>query len=246
MSVSLRVEQAVLNNAAWCETVCRVHGVPGEFHDKLWLNRHPVPRFYPNAVTLSTQGSTAAQLTAIQDLVATDLPGGWGVKDSFCSLDLTALGFQPLFEAMWLWHAPFQPLPERAASGLHWTQIQKAPELARWETAWSGSPANTPSAPQPPLFVPALLANPDVVFIVAYRDREPVAGAIANRTDDVVGLSNVFVPPDDPVAFWAGCVAMVQEHFPGMPLVGYEHGQDLAFAQAVGFEILHPLKIWTW
>ena len=62
-----RVEQAARNNAVWCETICRVHGTPGEFHDTLWLNRHPVPRFYPNVVTtLATQTGMAAQLADIQ------------------------------------------------------------------------------------------------------------------------------------------------------------------------------------
>jgi len=62
-----RVEQAARNNAVWCETICRVHGTPGEFHDTLWLNRHPVPRFYPNVVTtLATQTGMAAQLAHIQ------------------------------------------------------------------------------------------------------------------------------------------------------------------------------------
>ena len=55
-----RVEQAARNNAVWCETVCRVHGTPGEFYNVLWLNRHPVPRFYPNVVTLSTQGGDSS------------------------------------------------------------------------------------------------------------------------------------------------------------------------------------------
>ena len=239
-----RVEQAARNNAVWCETVCRAHGTPGEFHDTLWLNRHLVPRFYPNVVTLSQDG-TAAQLAHIQALVAIGLPGRWGVKDSFCSLDLAALGFQSLFEATWLWRAPFQPLPNRAASGLHWTLVQSAPELAKWETAWSGSPANNPPTPQPRLFLPALLANPEIVFIVAYQDQELVAGAIAHHTDDVVGLSNVFVPPDDPMAFWAGCVSMAQERFPGVPMVGYEYGPALTIAREIGFEILQPLQVWT-
>jgi hypothetical protein len=243
--MSSRVEQAARNNAVWCETICCVHGTPGEFHDALWLNRHPVPRFYPNVVTLSTQDCKAAQLANIQALVAAGLPGSWGVKDSFFSLDLVALGFQPLFEATWLWRAPFQPLPNRAASGLHWTWVQSAPELAKWEIAWSGSPENNPSTQQPRLFLPALLANPEIVFIAAYQDQELVAGAIANHTDDVVGLSNVFVPPDDPVAFWASCVTMAQESFPGVPMVGYEHGPELAIAQEIGFEILQPLKVWT-
>jgi len=241
---SSRVAHAARSNAAWCETVCCTHSIPGEFHDALWLNRHPVPRFYPNVVTLATRDGMAAQLAHIQALMATDLPGGWGVKDSFCSLDLAALGFAPLFEATWLWRAPFQALPDRAASGLHWTWARSEAELEQWERAWSGSPAMNPSTPQQRLFLPALLAHPEIVFIVAYRDQELVAGAIAHHTGDVVGLSNVFVPPDDPVAFWAGCVTRAQERFPGVPMVGYEHGPALTIAQEVGFEMLRPLKVW--
>lgn len=240
-----RVEQAAHNNAVWCETICRVHGTSGEFHDALWLNRHPVPRFYPNVVTLAKQTGTAAQLAHIQALVATDLPGRWGVKDSFCTLNLAALGFQPLFDATWLWCAPFQPHPSRAASGLHWTWVRSVSELAQWETAWSGSPAHNPSPQHPRLFLPALLAHPEIVFIVAYQKQDVVAGAIAHHTDDVVGLSNVFVPPEEPVACWAGCVAMAQETFPGVPMVGYEHGPEIVIAQEIGFEVLQPLQVWT-
>ncbi len=67
---------------------------------------------------------------------------------------------------------------------------------------------------------------------------------LANRTDDVVGLSNVLVSAEDTVSFWAGCVATVHESFPGLPLVGYERGRELAVAQAVGFDLLQPLKVW--
>ena len=69
-SLSAQVAQAAYNNAHWCDTVCRAHGTPGEFHDHLWLNRHRVPRFYPNAVTLSATSGVADQLAAIHDLVA--------------------------------------------------------------------------------------------------------------------------------------------------------------------------------
>ena len=90
-----------------------------------------------------------------------------------------------------------------------------------------------------------MLTNPEIAFIAAYEGQTLVAGAIANRTDDVVGLSNVFVPPDDAEVFWTGCIAMAQEHFPDLPLVGYERGPQLAIAQEIGFEALQPLKVWT-
>jgi hypothetical protein len=239
-----RVEQAAENNAIWCDTICRAHGIPGEFHNELWLNRYAVPRFYPNVVTLSTQDDTATQLASIQALAATGLSGGWGIKDSFGSLDFNALGFQPLFEANWLWHEPFQPFPNRIASDLRWAWVKDASELARWETAWSGSESHDTSNRQSRLFLPTMLTNPEIGFVAAYQGQTIVAGAVANRTKDVVGLSNVFVPQDDQVSFYAGCVAVTHERFPDMPVVGYERGRELTIVQEIGFEILQPLKIW--
>ena len=125
-------------------------------------------------------------------LVAIGLPGGCGVKDSFCALDLAALGFQPLFDSTWLWRAPGQPLPSREASGLLWTCVQSASELAQWETAWSGSPANNPSSEHPRLFLPALLADPELVFT---RSR---SGDRLHRAAPVAGLDPVdrtWMPP---------------------------------------------------
>jgi hypothetical protein len=59
-----------------------------------------------------------------------------------------------------------------------------------------------------------------------------------------VGLSNIFGPAEGAAQVWAGCVAAASDAFPGLPLVGYEHGRELAVAQALGFEILGPLRIW--
>ena len=70
-----RMAQAARNNALWCDTVCRTHGIPGEFSDALWLNRHPVPRFYSNAVTLADPHAAAAQLAHLRALVASGPPG---------------------------------------------------------------------------------------------------------------------------------------------------------------------------
>lgn len=240
-----RAEQAARNNAIWCDTVCRAHGFPGEFHDSLWLNRHPVPRFYPNVVTLADEHRSAEQLTHIRDLIAADLPGSWAVKDSFSTLDLAALDFQPLFDATWIWREPSRPIPDAAVAGIRWIRIHDAPELAIWETAWNGSPEDDPSAPQPRVFLPSLLDDQDIVFIAAYRDQQIVAGAIAHRTGDVVGLSNVFAPAENTVSFWAGCVTTAHNCFPGLPLVSYGHGRELAIAQASGFELLLSLRVWV-
>jgi hypothetical protein len=76
---------AVANNARWCDAVCRSHGHPGTFTERMWVSaRHAVP-FYPNAITLSPD-VTAAETGADR---APSRP--YGVKDSFARLFQPAL-----------------------------------------------------------------------------------------------------------------------------------------------------------
>jgi hypothetical protein len=101
-SSSALLAQTAENNARWCDVICRAHGAPGELHEYLWLSRRPMPRFYPNVVTLSAEAGAAAQLAAVCELVDAGQLGSFAVKDSFASLDLAPLGFHVLFEATWL------------------------------------------------------------------------------------------------------------------------------------------------
>lgn len=64
---------------------------------------------------------------------------------------------------------------------------------------------------------------------------------VAHRGDGVVGLSN-FSGSDDA---WPGAVAAVAGAFPGLPVVGYEHGEALGNAMAHGAEPLGPLRVWV-
>lgn len=234
------LQQAVTNNAHWCETICASHGIPGEFHADLWLNRHPVPRFYPNVVTLTPTGDLA-QLGAIQELCAV-ASGPISVKDSFDCLDLVQLGMRSLFSASWLYRAPGLPKPDVPADLLRATRVQTAAELAQWELAWSGEPASSPPAP---LFLPALLGDPEIAIFALYHQQRLVAGAIASRTGAIVGVSNMFVLEAEPLHCWAGCIAAIMDCFPGLALVGYEQGNDLAIAQALGFEAVGSLRVWV-
>lgn len=246
-----QIAQAAHNNAVWCDTICRAHGQPGVFRDSIWINQHTVPRFYPNAVTLVAPPLLRAgegaggegQRASINDLVALRSAGSCSVKDSFCALDLAPLGFQLLFEAEWLWRPAALPPPDSDIAGIRWAKVSSADELAAWETAWNGVPADELASPAR-IFLPTLLADEQIAFIAAYRDQRIVAGAIANRTRAVVGVSNVYAPADDTAHYWAGCVASAIAAFPGMPLVGYERGDELAVACALGFERLGPLRVW--
>jgi hypothetical protein len=44
---------------------------------------------------------------------------------------------------------------------------------------------------------------------------------------------------------WEGVVRAVAELRPGLPIVGYERGEDLAAARRAGFTVLGPLRIWA-
>jgi hypothetical protein len=236
------VAQAVRNNAAWCDRVCRAHGRPGTFLEHIWANRQATPRFYPNAVTLSAEGS-AAQLASIRDLLGAGIPGPWAVKDSFCSLELAPFGFQMLCEASWLW----RPAPRTGTggqlAGVRWAKVDRADELVAWEKAWSGEASG--DLQHEPIFVPSLLADEAVCFVAGYQDGQIVAGAVGYHAADTVGVSNVFAPAEQAERYWAGCIGGIVDAFPGLPLVGYESGAELAIARSLGFAEVGTLRIWA-
>jgi hypothetical protein len=239
-----RAELAARNNAIWCDTVCRGHGVPGEFFDAVWVNRRPVPSFYPNLVTLRDAGDPTLVLEHLRGLAGLSLRGGWAVKDSFCTLDLGALGFAPLFDAQWIWHGSVQRNRQTPLSGIHWKQVTSAEELAIWETAWSAGAGVAATADRPRQFPPSLLADRDVLIFAGWRELRLVAGGIANHADGVVGLSNVFAPAGAGVSVWEGLVGNTQSAFPGLPLAGYQQGPGLEAAHACGFETVGTLRVW--
>jgi hypothetical protein len=227
---------AVANNAGWCDAVCRSHGYPGEFTARTWLSsRHAVP-FYPNAITLSPDAATA------DTQAARDPDLAYGVKDSFACLDLAPAGLAPLFDADWIAWDPAQG--RRPPAGLDWETADDAAALARWEAAWA---AGTDVAG---LFRPALLADPGCAFLGCHRDGALAGGAIAYTTAGVTGISNVFRtgPPGEtlpPGTLWRGAVLAAAALRPGLPVVGYEHGEDLAAAREAGGRVLGPLRVWT-
>jgi len=237
-----RTIRAARNNAQWCDAVCRAQGNPGEFHDDIWLNRHRVPRYYPNAGTLAEPSQR--QLELIDQLLAARLPSGWAIKDSFCMLDLSSRGFEVLFAAHWI-YLPISRVRNDATAAekaMRWKVVQSDHALAEWESAFSRSSGDTGGDR---IFLPSLLENKDIGILAGSRDDRIVAGAIANRSDDVVGWSNFFAPHSELRDRAVDSLAAIAGLFPDLPIVGYEHGDDLRHATALGFESLGPLRVWT-
>ncbi|WP_340684664.1 hypothetical protein LCL61_40705 [Amycolatopsis coloradensis] len=70
-----------------------------------------------------------------------------------------------------------------------------------------------------------------------------VAGVTANRDGDFAGLSNLYTQGDLDDA-WRGATSAVAASFPGLPITGYEHGEDLDAALRNGYTALGPLRVW--
>ncbi|WP_409234613.1 hypothetical protein [Streptomyces sp. PA5.6] len=227
---------AVRNNAAWCDAVCRSHGVGGTVEGGVWASALRTPPLYPDAVTLSPTATPDDVLPRI-DLSS---PGA-SVKDSFGTLDLSAAGFEVLFEAQWIHRPAPEPAPPRAGG---WEPVVGAERLLAWEAAWSGDGESEG------LFRPALLDDGAVFLAPAGTD--PVtaaphpfpAGAIAYPGAGAIGVSNLFAADDDLDAAWRSCLEAADRLWPGVPVVGYEHGDDLAAALRHGFEPVGPLRVW--
>jgi hypothetical protein len=168
----------------------------------------------------------------VRELETCGLPAGWGVKDSFRALSLDRLGFGVLLDAEWIIHPPARRRPVRS----EWERVATAEHLAEWEAAWgqSGDAAR--------IFVPALLARPDVAFLAMRRARRITGGLAAFRTEQGVVLSNAFGARG--AALEAG-VEAASDHFPDLPLIDWEPVEDLPAWRAMGFRSVGPLRIWT-
>lgn len=209
---------AALNNARWCDAVCRAHGHAGRMLPHMWVNAASVPRFYPNAITLAV-GETALeeQRSTVEILQKSNLPGRWSVKDSFHTLDLSRRGFDVLFEANWIRSA----MPgEGPSSDIVWTREDKGGE---------GLPFD----------------DPGFALFRGRRGFKVVAGFMLYRAEDGVGVSNVVAEAADAPAVWRSLTVLAAQTFPRLPLVGYESGRELKAAVAAGFEAGDKLRVWV-
>jgi hypothetical protein len=233
---------AARNNALWCDTVCRAHDRPGEFHETLWFTRLGTPRFYPDAVTIAGAEAAPVQLEAIANLISATRQREWFVKDSFHSLHLNSLGFEPLFDAEWIAMSGARPGVKDNKSEYRPTIVTDEAGLIAWEKSWADEEVKAAARPEPRVFMPRLIADTNVVFVSFQGEGGIAGGGILNRGAEVVGLSNLFGSKIDLV--WRSVTATAGEVFPGLPLVGYEHGNELAAAKLAGFETVGPLRVW--
>jgi len=232
--MNVTAARAALENARWCDLVCRAHGVPTVLEPSSWIALGPVPRHYPRLMTLGGPDRAGAHLAAAGALLEREQGSALAVKDSFGALDLAPLGLARLFEAEWIARPP-EAAPPGMASGSSWMRVGDAAGLVRWESAWGGAPGGVR------LFPPALLSTPGLDFVAVEREGEIVATCVLHRSDGVVGFSNAGGEYETALR---AAVDAARERHPGLPLVGYEHGDDLVAALEAGFRRRGPLVVW--
>jgi len=130
-------------------------------------------------------------------------------------------------------------LPAPPGPALRAARVGTAERLRDWQAAWQGCDGI------PDVFRPALLDDPSVLVLALHDGEDLRGGVVLNHGAGLVGLSNLFAAGGrDATAIWSAAISAAASHFPGLPLVGYEHGDDLAPALASGFSPAGPLRIW--
>jgi hypothetical protein len=217
------------NNAHWCDLVVRSHGGQGVFSPDAWTSPTRTPPLFPDAVTLIPSPRVPDLLSRIDAL------SGCTIKDSFASLDLTADGFNVLFDAQWI-TSPAHPDTEWGVPP-DWVQITDPDGFGLWKEAWCH-----PGGPRD-ILLPELLSEGAVVLGRIKNDRV-IAGGIVSGSARVAGLSNVFTGVGHESETWSALAQCARAFFPGLPLIGYERGEELAHAQSGGFQTAGALRVW--
>jgi hypothetical protein len=219
-----RIEQAVLNNINWCGIVCNSQDIRQRTREHVWGLLSKAPPFYPDIIT-SSRNATVEEVD--------DFIGGRdisSIKDSYANLDLSLLGFKILFEAEWIYH---NAISDITSMDTGWKRVKTEKDLTKW-TIRHGLEN---------VIRPELLKREDL-RIFSYEKEGKTAGFIANLGANVVGISNVFSMSNDFKHLWKEITNIVAFNFPGVPMAGYEHGDNLTAAIQSGWTSIGPLRVW--
>ena len=113
-------------------------------------------------------------------------------------------------------------------------------ELSLWERAWTQH-----DSADRPLFRPELLADPRCAILACRREDHLTAGVVTYAAGEVTGISNLFGAGLPAAQLWPSALQAVAARRPDLPIVGYEHGTDLAAARQAGCQALGPLRVWA-
>ncbi|PZM12144.1 hypothetical protein [Rhizobium tubonense] len=226
------LQLAIEDNIAWCSAVCAAHGSNEIVSSGAWTNLSSSPQFYPNIITRVPNSQTEV-CGLIERVRARNPLKGWGIKDSFCDLTLTHLGFEPILKGHWFGGTLAQgaAFPEN-----HWKKVASRDELLLWEVAWGGDQEKR-------IFTDALLSDQRIEFWYMRPGDTIEAGFISFRSRQSVGLSNWFSLNEQFSVRTAAMEVLGRRH-PGLPVVFWSSENDLEHEKATALQ-LAPLQVWV-
>ncbi|KIT16662.1 hypothetical protein [Jannaschia aquimarina] len=214
------------NNADLCAAIFRAHGLRFERDDRLLRCLDAPPPFYPGIVTLHPDVDP-------DEILGLAGRGAVAIKDSFATLDPTPLGCVVLSEACWIECDPCAgAMPEG------WGRVEDPAAFSAWRRTWRGDAGPDADC----VFPDPCLEAPDLAFLARWEGARMRAGCLANLSEAVVGLSNVFGLGQDPSGF-AQALHAAGSFGGARTVVGYENGDRLTAARAAGFREIGCLRI---
>jgi hypothetical protein len=241
LSEDTLLSHAVINNICWCDAVVRAHGARTVFRDDYWASEGPDVPFYPRLVSRTRRFSSEQVSTVLEQVARGPQQASLGVKDSY-GLWNPESGFTLLFESQWIGLETAESIPVSDAS-LEWSAVSGSVELGEWTTAWARYSGEMPDLARS-IFTEQLLAQPNVVFLMARRSPGTTAGAVLFRDSHTVGISNIFFENTDHETVWKSLTSHLRSDHSVHRIVGYENGRDLEAAENAGFRRRGPLKVW--
>ncbi|MEP4194454.1 MAG: hypothetical protein ABJL99_02345 [Aliishimia sp.] len=225
LSTQNQAQIAANNNADLCAAIMAANGLRTERNENAYICiDDPLP-YYPKMITLNPIATDELNERA---------KGLSGVKDSFSCLDVDLVGMQVAFDATWIWsETKQQTMPAK------WRRIENAHDLAKWHKAWGGDGSQTDTE----IFTPECLKDPNLAFFARLSGMTMEAGCIANLSEAVVGMSNVFSAISNDQSLFGDALSAVSTVGIGRPVVGYERGADLEAATSVGFQPIGSLRL---
>jgi hypothetical protein len=222
--VDPRLSTAVQTSVRWYDDMAALHTVPTAVTDGVWHALAPMPPLHSSAKTLRPG---VARDTVLRTVAPYEQAG---VADSFGDLDLTADGFDLLFEATWIHHRAPEPGPMPAG----WTQVRDEAGLDAW-VAVHGTGG---------IFAPGILFRSEFALMARHDGDRMSAGFVVHDAGQAVGVSNACTPAGDDLG-WAEVLAVTAAVRPGLPVTDYTYGEELASALGHGFSPLGPQRVWV-
>ena len=233
----LKRQKASNNNLALYKSVFASHGIELRENSDIYYTTEQTPPLYSNLATRSPEWIPEEIFHRIDNNCVEQKWSEWSIKDSFQRLDLTKHGFEKLFDSKWL-YLESENFSHQNDTSTRFEIVTDSGGLQKWIEVW-GEGVELGNS----IYKPELLKDESVYFLIGYNDTEPDCVALLNKSDDVIGISNFFVP-DNTKNKWSSLVSFIYSEVEVKDIVGYEDAKSLEKINALGFEPVGNLTIW--